>query len=113
MAELAQAAEVPAATSSAPLPAPQAVNDEDLPLVIQAQVNPKFSPSLFAQLGKGRVAVNFQVEPDGSVSHPVVVESSHERLNGPVLHALAQWKFEPLHHAQPGAVVLAFDVEQP
>jgi TonB family protein len=86
---------------------------EDLPLAIRIQVDPKFSPAMLARLGKGRVEVHFEVAPDGSVSQATVTDSSHARLNGPVLHAVAQWKFEPLQHAQPGAAVLAFDVEQP
>jgi len=102
-----------AAAANGSIPDSPPESPEDLQLVIRVQVDPKFSPGVLAHLGKGKVEVHFEVEPDGSVSHATVAESSHARLNGPVLHAVAQWKFEPLHHAQPGAAVLAFDVEQP
>jgi len=102
-----------AVAASTSLQDSQPEGQEDLPLVIRVQVDPKFSPRVLAHLGKGKVEVHFEVAPDGSVSQATVSESSHARLNGPVLHAVTQWKFEPLHHAQPGAAVLAFDVEQP
>ena len=97
-----------AAEAKAPL---EEVPEPDLPLELVQQVDPKFPPGLLARLQKGQVKVQFDVEPDGSLTHVEVLESSHARLNGPVLHALAQWKFKPLHHAQSGGTVLAFDVE--
>ena len=73
--------------------------------------DPQFPQNLLRSLRKGQVRVHFMVQPDGSVAEPTVVTSSNARLNAAALAAVVQWRFAPLHQAQPGAVDLGFDLD--
>jgi TonB family protein len=111
-------AEAPAApASSLALAAPTAIETpkpepaEDMPLVLVHQVDPDFPSAIVRRLQKGSVQVRFEVQPDGSVKQPEVVKSSHARLNPAALEAVAQWRFQPVRHAQYGIVELVFDIQ--
>lgn len=75
------------------------------------QIEPDFPSSLQRRLRQGSVEVSFTVLPDGSVSAPSVLRSSHPRLDTPALEAVAQWRFAPIDVAKPGVVVLGFDLD--
>ena len=75
------------------------------------QVEPDFPSALQRRLRQGSVEVAFTVLPDGSVSAPSVLRSSHPRLETPALEAVAQWRFAPIDAAKPGVVVLGFDLD--
>ena len=75
------------------------------------QIEPDFPSSLQRRLRQGSVEVSFTVLPDGSVSAPSVLRSSHPRLDAPALEAVAQWRFAPIDAAKPGVVVLGFDLD--
>lgn len=75
------------------------------------QIEPDFPSSLQRRLRQGSVEVSFTVLPDGSVSAPNVLRSSHPRLDAPALEAVAQWRFAPIDAAKPGVVVLGFDLD--
>lgn len=76
-----------------------------------AQPAPEFPPSLVQSLRRGSVRVQFNVMPDGTVAALDVVSSSNTRLNPAALAAVAQWRFQPVAHAQPAQVDLAFNVD--
>jgi TonB family protein len=99
----------PSSTATKPPPAPEP--EDDVPLVLQKQVDPEFPPSVMQRLQKGSVQVRFEVLPDGSVRQREVVKTSHPRLNAAALDAVAQWRFQPLKHSQFGVVELAFDLQ--
>lgn len=53
-------------------------------------------PSQLQQAGiVGNVIVQFFVEPDGSVSHPMVLGAPPPELTAITLHAIMQWRFSP------------------
>jgi TonB family protein len=114
----AQGAAEPSAEAAAPSEPLQAVEataaaaEEDQPLVLVHQVEPDYPVTIVRRQQKGFVLLRFVVQPDGSVAQPEVLKSSNARLNAAALQALAQWRFQPLHHAQTGSAELDFDVTQ-
>ena len=75
------------------------------------QPKPDFPGDIMARLGKGGVKLSFLVQPDGSVSAPEVLSSSHRRLNPSALAAIAKWRFEPIQAARTAQVELGFDLD--
>jgi TonB family protein len=94
------------------VPPPAAEEEEDEQLQLVKQVDPEFPRSMIERLEKGAVQVKFDVNPDGTVSSPSVVKTSHPRLNDAAIAAVSQWRFKPLHHKQTGIVELKFDLSQ-
>ena len=86
-------------------------DDTEEPLVLKSQVDPEFPGALMRNLRKGTVQVKFTVQPDGTVGSTEVVKTTHSRLNMAAMAAVKQWRFEPLHHAQPGIVELGFNLD--
>ena len=62
-------------------------------------------------LHKGSVQVRFEVQPDGTVARTEVVRTTSARLNRAAVDAVAQWRFQPLRHAQTGIVDLGFNLD--
>jgi TonB family protein len=104
-----------ATDASAPLAStgasPQVEIEEDVSLVPVARSEPEFPGTLMRQLRKGVVQVAFTVQPDGSVSQAHAVSSSHPRLAAPAIATVAQWKFQPVRHAQQAVVDLGFNLD--
>jgi TonB family protein len=121
--QAAEPAVVPAAAGAearvaaiAPPPASAPARDvaeaeEDEPLVLLRQVDPAFPAPTMRRLRKGSVRVRFDVRPDGAVDRAEVLKTSHASLNTAATEAVAQWKFQPLRHAQSGVVDLQFDLD--
>lgn len=80
-------------------------------LRLLSQVEPEFPGPLQRRLRKGSVELSFTVLPDGSVSAPSVLRSSHPRLEAPALAAVAQWRFAPLAVAKTGVVEVGFNLD--
>jgi TonB family protein len=80
-------------------------------LKLLSQVEPDFPGALQRRLRKGSVEVSFTVLPDGSVSSPSVLRSSHPRLEAPALGAVAQWRFAPMAAPKPGVVEVGFNLD--
>ena len=85
--------------------------DVDVPLKPIAQPKPEFPEDVMTKLGKGGVKLRFVVQPDGTVSAPEVLSSSHRRLNPPALAAIASWRFEPIPAPRTAQVELGFDLD--
>ncbi len=67
-------------------------------------------PSQLQQAGiVGNVIVQFSVEPDGSVSQPMVLGAPPPELAAITLHAIMQWRFSP---ATSGGVPVRTRVQQ-
>jgi TonB family protein len=81
---------------------PKALAGLDRNPEVTDQVAPEYPFSLRLQSKKGEVTIEFDVETDGSVSHPEVVKSSHPDFEAPAVEAVLQWKFKPgLKDGQP------------
>jgi TonB family protein len=104
-----------ATDASAPLSStgssPQVEIEEDVSLVPVTRSEPEFPGALMRQLRKGLVQVAFTVQPDGSVSQAHALSSTHPRLAAPAIATVAQWKFQPVRHAQQAVVELGFNLE--
>ncbi len=85
--------------------------DVEVKLKPIAQPKPDFPGDVMAKLGKGAVTLRFVVQPDGTVSAPEILSSSHRRLNPPALAAIALWRFEPVQVARTAQVELGFDLD--
>jgi TonB family protein len=103
-APLAAAAPSPALAA---LPEPTVPKNTKLELIQSEE--PVFPSRLVRQLGNGSVVVRFDVRPDGTVSQPEVVQSSHRGLNAAALAAVSAWRFKPISEAAPGIVELKFE----
>jgi TonB family protein len=109
--------EAPAASASVPTGTPATSPEPieppaDEPVILVHQVEPEFPVAIVQRLQKGAVLVRFDVQADGSVNDPVVVKSTHPRLNAAAVAAVAQWRFQPLRRAQSASAELAFDIRQ-
>jgi protein TonB len=109
---IALAAPSTANTSKVPDPEPEPEADPDLPLILVHQVDPEVPATVMRRVEKGSVLVHFEVQPDGSVRQAEVLKTSSRYLNPAALEAVAQWRFQPLKHAQGGSVQLVFNFEQ-
>jgi len=76
--------------------------------LIQSE-EPVFPSRLVRQLGNGSVVVRFDVRPDGTVTQPEVVQSSHRGLNAAAVAAVSAWRFKPISETAPGIVELKFE----
>lgn len=109
----------PVAAAPAPGPVPATSNTASAPtlaanpqaLKLLSQVEPEFPTALQRRLREGSVEVGFTVLPDGSVSAPSVLRSSHPRLEAAALAAVAQWRFEPIATPKPGVVEVGFKLD--
>lgn len=104
-ATVTTAAAVPAAAATSVDPA--AARNTKLELVQSEE--PAFPSRLVRQLGSGSVVVRFDVRPDGTVSQPEVVQSSHRGLNAAAVAAVSAWRFKPITETAPGVVELKFE----
>jgi TonB family protein len=85
--------------------------EEEVALTPVTKSDPEFPPSLMRQLRKGLVQVGFTVQPDGTVTDAHAVTSTHPRLAPSAVHAVQQWKFQPIRHAEQAVVELGFNLE--
>jgi TonB family protein len=67
----------------------------DKPPKILRSVFPPYPQVLIQNNIVGSVTVQFDVEPDGTVSNPIVVDSPHAELAAITMQAIKQWKFDP------------------
>jgi TonB family protein len=67
---------------------------DQVPRVI-SQDAPEYPFSLRLNGNKGEVLVEFTVDPDGTVSNPLVVKSSHPDFEAPAVEAILKWRFKP------------------
>ena len=95
--------------SVAPPAAPQ--DPPDVALIPVHRTEPDFPGNLMRTLRKGLVQVSFTVQPDGSVTQAQAVASTNPRLNPAALATVAQWRFQPLPHAQQAVVDLGFNLD--
>ena len=102
--------EVRAVLSNAP-PTPAVVAAEAIEETLTPlfRVAPEFSANLIRTLCEGAVQLRFTVMPDGSVTDPAVVTSTHARLNPSAPAAIAQWRFSPLRKPLAGLIALDLD----
>jgi TonB family protein len=78
-------------------------------LELVASVEPEFPSRLVRSLGNGKVLVNFDVRPDGTVARAEVVRSTHRGLNAAAEAAVMAWRFKPTGQTLPGQVELGFE----
>ncbi|WP_331647248.1 TonB family protein [Piscinibacter sp.] len=95
--------------SVAPPAAPQ--DPPDVALIPVHRTEPDFPGNLMRTLRKGMVQVSFTVQPDGSVTQAQAVASTNPRLNPAAVATVAQWRFQPLPHAQQAVVDLGFNLD--
>ena len=68
-------------------------NSQVIPLV---RINPQYPRNELLAGVEGWVKVRFTVEPDGSVSSPIVIQSKPPRvIDTAALRAIKKWKFKP------------------
>lgn len=96
-----------AATEPAPPPA-----EPDPGLSQIKLVQPDFPPGVVKRVHKGNVEVRFEVDPEGTVTDAVVVESSNAHLNDAAIEAIRQWRFKPTPMSHTAAVNLVFDIDK-
>jgi len=75
-------------------------------------VQPDFPPNVVKRVHKGNVEVRFEVDPEGTVTDAVVVQSSNARLNSAAIEAIRQWRFKPTPMSHTAAVNLVFDIDK-
>jgi TonB family protein len=96
------------APMTAPAPAAPAA-PKNVKLELIASEDPAFPSRLVRSLGSGSVVVQFDVLPDGTVSQPEVLRSSHRGLNAAAITAVSAWRFKPISETAPGVVELKFE----
>jgi TonB family protein len=67
----------------------------DVPPVAIKQVEPEYPWTLRLHANKGKVVVDFIVDPQGNVVRALVAASSHPDFEAPAVEAVLQWKFRP------------------
>ena len=85
------------------------VDRRNLDTAVPRRAEPEFSANLLRTLRKGAVQLRFTVMPDGSVTDPAVVTSTHARLNPSAPAAIAQWRSSPLRKPLAGLIALDLD----
>jgi TonB family protein len=98
------------ADNAAPDAAPAAEPDPGLSQI--KLVQPDFPPGVVKRVHKGNVEVRFEVDPDGTVSDAVVVQTSNSHLNEAAIDAIRQWRFKPTPMSHTAAVNLVFDIDK-
>ena len=96
-------------SNATPTPAVVAAESIEETLTPLFRAEPEFSTNLLRTLRKGAVQLRFTVLPDGSVTDPAVVTSTHARLNPSAPAAIAQWRFSPLRKPLAGLNALDLD----
>lgn len=81
-------------------------------LVLVRRVDPKYPTQAALQGIQGSVTLSFTVEPDGSVSGPVVTGAKPRRgiFDDAALRAVVRWKFKPIHAPTTTSVTLVFNL---
>jgi protein TonB len=81
-------------------------------LVLIHRVEPEYPRRAIQQRLNGSVTVAFTVEPDGSVSDPVVTKAEPRRgiFDDAAMRAVLKWKFRPIPAAQQTSVTLVFNL---
>lgn len=87
------------------------VTDVEITLKAIAQPQPEFPRELRNTVTNGKVMLTFTVQPDGSVSEPLVLNTTHRKLSKPALDAVSQWRFEPIRMARVAQVEIEFAVQ--
>ena len=106
-----KAAVAPAPVAELP-PASAQVDEPDPGLAQIKSVRPDFPGRIVMRVHKGHVEVRFEVEPGGTVTDAVVVDSSDAHLNQAAIDAVKQWQFKPSSRYHTAAVDLAFDIDK-
>lgn len=83
-------------------------------LILVHRVAPTYPRRAFQRHIEGSVTLSFTVQPDGSVSDPVVTGAKprHGIFDEAALHAVGQWKFKPIPAATQTSVTLVFNQNQ-
>lgn len=102
----AAAATEAARTATAPVEEP-----DDTPLALVKANEPEFPTTVMRRLRKGNVQVRFEVQPDGSVANPTVVQTTNRTLNEAALEAVTAWRFQPVRSPRSAVVDLGFDLD--
>jgi len=102
----ASAATEAARTATAPVEEP-----DDTPLALVKANEPEFPTTVMRRLRKGNVQVRFEVQPDGSVANPTVVQTTNRTLNEAALEAVTAWRFQPVRSPRSAVVDLGFDLD--
>ncbi len=106
---------VPADTVAAPPPvahlSPTPVTEPAMPprLELVSRVEPEFPWRVLRMVGSGKVLVNFDVRPDGTVGRAEVVSSPHRGLNAAAEAAVLAWRFKPTGQTLLGQVEMRFE----
>lgn len=81
-------------------------------LVLIHRVEPEYPRRAIQQRLNGSVTVAFTVEPDGSVSDPVVTKAEPHRgiFDDAAMRAVLKWKFKPIPASQQTSVTLVFNL---
>jgi TonB family protein len=101
-----------ATTNPAPREPEPAAAPEEAELKVIARVEPDIPQRVQTNMrGTAQVVVAFTVNPDGSVSNPVVTSSSNSALNRYTVTAVKAWRFEPIPMARDHMVSFTFTTE--
>ena len=99
-------------TSAAVAPQPKAEPLPLAPLKLAQMVEPVLSSNLLRRLRTDvEVVMAFTVNVDGSVSDVAVRSSPMKSLDGPMVEAISQWRYEPTREARAHAVRLVLRAE--
>lgn len=81
-------------------------------LVLIGRVEPEYPKRALRDRIEGSVTVKFTVEPDGSVSDPVVTSAKPRRgiFDDAAMRAVLKWKFKPIPSAKQTSVTLVFNL---
>jgi TonB family protein len=80
---------------AAGIPLRAADSGPDVAPVVFKQVEPEYPWTLRLHANKGKVVVDFIVDPQGNVVRALVTASSHPDFEAPAVEAVLQWKFHP------------------
>lgn len=75
--------------------APAALASADRPPQVVSQKDPEYPFSMRLSGNRGKVVLQFVVDPNGDVVKVEVVSSSHPDFEAPAVEALLKWKFKP------------------
>ena len=107
---LAKAAEAMPTALAAPapiVPAPKPQALPPLPLKLAQLVEPTLPDSVLRRMRNDvEVVVGFTVNADGSVSDVAIRSSPLKSLEGSIIEAVSQWRYEPIREARAHAVQL-------
>lgn len=108
-----QAATQPEETTPAPAPAQEAA-PEPVNLVVARSVQPQMPARAEREGVSGSVTVQFTVQPDGSVSNPVVTRATPSGyFDAAALEAVRQFRFRPIPRSAKGSQTFNFSPTVP